>query len=132
MTVVLAIDPGRDKCGVAVVGPEGVLYKEVTPAETIGRRVADLVAASSPSVIIVGAGTTGRNLADALRANMPHIPVELVDEKNSTLRARVRFFRDNPPGGLLRLIPRGMLVPNRPYDDYAAIILAEDYLTRNS
>lgn len=97
--------------------------------EEIPTLVPDLMRTHNPDCIIVGAGTTGRNIADALRANMPGIEIRLVDERNSTLRARARFFQDNPARGLMRLVPKGMRVPDRPYDDYVAVILAEDYLS---
>ena len=70
----------------------------------------------------------GGKLAEALRTAIPKISVKLVDEKFSSTRARARFFQENPPRGIRRLIPRGLLTPERPYDDYVALILAEDYL----
>jgi hypothetical protein len=55
-------------------------------------------------------------------------PVKVVDERNSTMLARKHFFIENPPRGLLRLVPTSLQVPNRPYDDYVAVILAESFL----
>jgi len=54
--------------------------------------------------------------------------VELVDERETTLLARARYFADHPPRGWRRLVPRGMLLPPRPIDDYAALLIAERYL----
>lgn len=127
--MVVAVDPGREKCGIAVVGKDGVLHKEVVAARETVTVIANLVRKHKPDCVVVGAGTTGKRFADALRENMPEMRIELVDERNSTLRARARFFKDNPPRGLMRLIPKGLLIPNRPYDDYVALILAEDYLS---
>ncbi len=56
------------------------------------------------------------------------VPVEVVDEKYSTLRARERYFRENPPRGLRRFIPISLQTPREPYDDCAAVILAEQFL----
>ena len=56
------------------------------------------------------------------------LPFALVDERETTLQARARFFIDHPPRGWRRLMPRGMLLPDRPIDDYAALLIAERYL----
>jgi RNase H-fold protein (predicted Holliday junction resolvase) len=56
------------------------------------------------------------------------LPFVLVDERETTLRARARFFVDHPPRGWRRLVPRGMLLPDRPIDDYAALLIAERHL----
>lgn len=128
MRTVLAVDPGREKCGIAVVSDEGLLAKEVVPRVSIADRVAELAAAQNPGEIIVGNGTGGAELASELEELGLGIPLQLVDETRSSERARSRFFEDNPPRGFRKLIPRGLLTPSRPYDDYVAQILAEDYL----
>ena len=126
MSIILAIDPGSEKCGVAVVSDQGILFKDVIPRDGISNTVSHLISEHSVEHIIVGDGTGGKSIADELRAIAPSI--ELVDEYLSSRRAKARFLKDNPPKGLYRLIPHGLLTPNRPYDDYVAVILAEDYL----
>ncbi len=58
------------------------------------------------------------------------IPIELVDERETTLLARKRYFQAHPPRGWRRLVPRGMLLPPRPIDDFAALLIAERLLDR--
>lgn len=133
---VMAIDPGRAKCGVAVVarpagsaGPQ-VLHQEVVGAGDIGRVAEELASRFRPDVVLVGGGTASRavvELAESLRS----APVRVVDERLTTLQARLRYFRHNPPRGLRRLIPLSLQTPERPYDDYVAVILAERYLAAN-
>ena len=130
MSTILAIDPGREKCGLAVVSQAGVLHHEVVAREMLVETAAALTELHSVDRIIVGAGTAGRQVLRAIVERISAIPVELVDETLSSRRARNRFFEENPPRGLRRLIPRGLLTPSRPYDDYAAIILGEDHLNR--
>lgn len=134
LKVVLAVDPGRSKCGVAVVrrtpGAQpviDVLHREVVPTPDIAPTLSALAERFSPQVIIIGNGTRASQVARAVE-NLCAAPVELVDEKFTTLLARKRFFRENPPRGLRRLIPTSLQTPDRPYDDYAAVILAEQYL----
>lgn len=132
MTTVLAIDPGREKCGLAVVSEDGVLHREVVTRDSFMPTVAALSTRYSPGVILVGGGTGSGDVIRDLSGSSVEIPVEVVDETLSSLRARRRFFQENPPKGLRRLIPRGLLTPVRPYDDYVAVILAEDYLKGRS
>jgi RNase H-fold protein (predicted Holliday junction resolvase) len=130
MRTVLAIDPGRGKCGLAVVTDQGIVHKSVVSRADVVRTAAELAASHPVDAVIVGNGTGGGALADELRGDASIDSIELVDEALSTRRARSRYFEDNPPRGMRRLIPRGLLTPAVPYDDYVAVILAEDYLSR--
>jgi hypothetical protein len=58
--------------------------------------------------------------------------IVLVDEKGTSLLARERYLKENPPAGWRRLLPSGMQIPKEPYDDYAALLLAERYLSNPS
>jgi hypothetical protein len=58
------------------------------------------------------------------------LPLETVDEYNTSARARLRFVSENPAPGWRRLLPPGLRSPEVPYDDYAAILLAEDYFSK--
>ena len=131
MKIVLAIDPGRDKCGIAVVNTEAAVHMSVIPRKHAAAAVESLSARFSPQAIIIGNGTGSSFLADELQSRSD-LPVELVDEAYSTRKARSRYFKDNPPRGLRRLIPRGLMTPPRPYDDYVALILAEEWMTRSN
>lgn len=128
MKTVLAIDPGREKCGLAVVTGSGVLQKEIIPRAEIADTIPVLASRHAVSAIIIGDGTGGRSIREEI-ARIVAVPIEMIDETLSTRRARARFFLENPPRGIRRLIPQGLQVPDRPYDDYVAIILAEDYLS---
>ena len=56
-----------------------------------------------------------------------HKKIEFVDEKNSTLEARSRYWQMYPATGLNKLIPEGLRLPPRPVDDIVAILLIERY-----
>lgn len=125
---VLAIDPGSCKWGVAVVagGAVEVLCRAVVQAEAVTETIADLVARYAPDMILLGNGTS--SAAAAKTAQESGLPVELVDERLTSVEARVRYFKENPPRGLRRFIPTSLQTPPEPYDDYVAVILAERYL----
>jgi len=123
---VLAVDPGRDKCGIAVCRPGEVLAHRVVPSDALADVVRDWITAYRVEAIVVGNSTGAAGVRTRLVGCA--IPVVSVDERGTTLLARTRYFRDHPPRGLGRLIPRSLLVPPEPYDDYAAILLGEAYL----
>ena len=130
--LVLAVDPGRSKCGLAVVGAQsGVVTRAVVPRARLADTVERFARSFSPSVIIVGAGTGGKDVRTAIESLPSGTPVETVDEKFTSLDAKERFFKENPPRGIRRLVPVGLQVPNVPYDDYVAVLLAERYIARH-
>jgi RNase H-fold protein (predicted Holliday junction resolvase) len=124
---VLAIDPGRAKCGLAVVSrDEGVLARTIVGLADLADTARLLAARFEPQAVVVGGGT-GAAVVTAAISSLP-IPVHVVDERLTTRNGRARYFRDNPPRGWRRLLPRSLLVPREPYDDYAAVLLAEQFL----
>jgi hypothetical protein len=120
---------------VAVCEPGRVLARAVVaPAELPGL-VTRLAAEHAVGVVVVGGGTGSRQVVAALSglrmsSRLPDLSVE--EEQNTTLAARRRYFEDHPPQGWRRLIPLSFQVPPEPYDDYAAVVIAEGYLGRQS
>ena len=125
---VLAIDPGREKCGVAVLASDGeVLVQRVVTTAGLDAAVGALIRAYEPNVIM-GNGTTS---ADAKkRVEALGVPVTLVDEYRTTDAAKCAYWKAPPPRGWRRLVPRGMLVPPVPVDDFVAVILAQRFLEK--
>lgn len=129
---VLGIDPGTRKCGYAVLAQRGAVPLEIGIVETLRlpEIVAELAVRHALDAIALGSGTHAPPVADLL--GPCGLPVLIVDERETTLRARSRYFADHPPKGWRRLIPRGMLLPPRPIDDYAALLIAERYFDGSS
>ncbi len=133
---VLAIDPGRAKCGLAVVsGPDPLQsrHQSVVATERLTVMVAEALR-RFPDItrLLVGSGTGSAPLRRALCVAFPHVLLETVDEHGSSARARMRFVADHPPPGWRRLLPLGLRAPERPYDDYVALILAEEYFSKKT
>jgi RNase H-fold protein (predicted Holliday junction resolvase) len=127
--VYLGFDPGKDKCGIAVVDRAGVaLYHEVIPADTLLAQLPVLCNQWQVSQVIMGDRTTAGQWQEKLRVTLPTTPIALVDEHYSTLAARDLYWEMYPPQGLQRLLPQGMRLPPRPIDDLVAIILVRRYL----
>ena len=125
---VLGLDPGTRKCGFAVVTHSDAppLELGIVPLEALAARLRELVARRSVDVAAIGRGTNAEPVAAAVAAL--GLRFEMVDERGTTLLARGRYFQDHPPRGWRRLVPRGMLLPSRPIDDYAALLIAERFL----
>ena len=132
--VILGFDPGRDKCGVAVVGENQQLYHhEVVASESVLAEIANLCSEYPITLVVMGNQTTAKQWREKLDSQLPEsIPVIMVDERNSSLEARDRYWEMYPPKGLKRLIPQGMRLPPRPVDDIVAILLIERYLNTSS
>jgi len=128
---VLAIDPGRDKCGAAAMEGWKVLARAVVPPRMLIELVTDWSRRYDVKQILVGNRTGSREVAQLISAAFPNVTLTRVAETGTTLAARRRYFRDHPPHGWRRLIPVTLQVPPRPYDDYAAIVLAERFHSRS-
>jgi RNase H-fold protein (predicted Holliday junction resolvase) len=132
---VLGVDPGRDKCGVAVCQPDRVLARAVVPPADLPGLVTRWAAEYLVGAVVVGGGTGSSEVIAALSglaasARLPALVVEA--EVNTTLAARRRYFEEHPPQGWRRLVPVSFQVPPEPYDDYAAAVIAEAYLERTA
>ncbi|MFO8038083.1 MAG: pre-16S rRNA-processing nuclease YqgF [Sodalinema sp.] len=126
----LGFDPGRDKCGVAVVqGFDKVLDAQVVASDRALETLQTLCDRFGSTTLIIGDRTTSRQWQDRIRQELPDLRLVTVNEQNSTLAARDRYWSMYPPRGLKRLIPQGLRLPPRPIDDIVAILLIERYLT---
>jgi RNase H-fold protein (predicted Holliday junction resolvase) len=127
---IIAIDPGREKCGVVLVTSDGqVGFRGVVATPEVIATVERLMSNLAVNCIVLGSGTASAPLEQELKSRFS-IEIVRVDERDSTLEARRRFFAENPPHGWRRLIPTSLQVPPVPYDDYAALLLAERFFQR--
>lgn len=131
---VLAIDPGSSKCGLAVVcrtesGEIELKWRRIVPVDGLEAAVSEAHEAHTFSMIVVGSGTKSKEIVTRLRELMPSIGILVVDEKETTLQARERYWVYNPRRGWRRLLPATLQVPPEPVDDFVALILAERVLT---
>lgn len=125
--MILSIDPGICKCGIAVLDESGkVVYKAIIESRNMAENIPKLVSKYVINKIILGEGTYSGKIKQDI--NKLGIDVILIKEANSSIEARALYFKQNPPKGILRFFPRSLLVPPMPIDDYAAIVLAQRYL----
>lgn len=128
----MAIDPGRDKCGLAALTLDGrVIYMAVVAPDSIPDAIESLLRSGRAHALVIGNKTAMRDLLALLGEPLLsrfRSGVVLVDEHLSSVEARSRYLDDHKPRGIARLIPKGMRTPKEPIDHYAAVVLAERYL----
>jgi RNase H-fold protein (predicted Holliday junction resolvase) len=131
--MILGFDPGKDKCGVAVMSRDkNVCYHQVVPSDAAVSTIQSLCKQFPIEFLVMGDQTTSKSWKQKLTQSLsPSINVVQVDERYSSLEARDRYWEMYPPTGLSRLIPQGMRTPPRPVDDIVAIVLIERYLNKS-
>ncbi|MEO0409397.1 MAG: Holliday junction resolvase RuvX [Cyanobacteria bacterium P01_A01_bin.135] len=133
MTIILGIDPGRDKCGVAVVqqaaGGTVVLHHDVVTTELLLSAIAALLVKHDVTQLVLGDQTTSAQWQAKLEDTVK-LPITLVDERNSTLEARDRYWEMYPAAGLGRWVPKALRSIPGPVDGIVAILLVERYLAQ--
>ena len=127
--VILGFDPGRQKCGLALMGLDrNLFYHGVVSSLDAIPTIQTLQQRYPISLLVMGNQTTAKEWKQKLLDLPDALRVVLVDERYSTLEARDRYWQMYPPTGLTRLLPKGMRSIARPIDDIVAILLIERYL----
>ena len=130
--MILGFDPGKDKCGIAVMGSDRKInYHQVVVSSVAIATIVKLCQQFPIDLLVMGDRTTAKSWKANIEPNLPpSLKLVMVDERNSSLEARDRYWQMYPPQGITKLIPQGMRLPPRPIDDIVAILLIERYLTR--
>ena len=123
----LSIDPGKCKCGLVLAEiSEKKVYKAIIlKSELIGDYVKNLNTIEDISKIIIGNGTTSQDIKEKL--NIFKKKIITFEEKNTTYRAKARYFELFPIKGLQFLVPREVFILNKNLDAISALIILEDY-----
>ena len=127
MPRVITIDPGKSKCGLvlAEISEKKVYEAIILKSELLENYVRNLITAEDISKIIIGNGTTSREIREKLYFFKKEIII--FEEKNTTFRAKARYFELFPISGLKFLMPREIFILNKNLDAISALIILEDY-----
>ena len=127
MFKVISIDPGKYKCGLVLAEiSEKKVYKAIIlKSELLADYVRNLNTVEDISKIVIGNGTNSRKIIEKL----DFLKQEIItfEEKNTTYRAKARYFELFPISGLKFLIPREVFILNKNLDAISALIILEDY-----
>ncbi len=127
MFKLISIDPGKYKCGLvlAELSEKKVHKAIILKSELIENYVRNLNSVEDISKIIIGNGTNSGEIRDKL--NFFKKEIITFEEKNTTYRAKARYFELFPISGLKFLLPREVFILNKNLDAISAMIILEDY-----
>ena len=127
MPRVITIDPGKSKCGLvlAEISEKKVYEAIIIKSELLKDYLKNLIKVEDISQVIIGNGTT----SNEIRKKLYFFKKEIItfEEKNTTFRAKARYFELFPISGLKFLIPREFFILNKNLDAISALIILEDY-----
>jgi RNase H-fold protein (predicted Holliday junction resolvase) len=130
VTRIAALDPGRSKCGLVITDPSRSWIEEalVAAPEICREQLQHWQQQKALGEVLLGDGTGSPQWQQWLQqVRLPH---QVVQEHGTTLAARERYWELEPARSWRRLIPQGMRLPPRDYDDVVAQILLERSLGR--
>ena len=127
MFKLISIDPGKCKCGLVLAEiSEKKVYKAIIlKSELLVDYVRNLNTVEDISKIVIGNGTNSRKIIGKL--DFLKLEIITFEEKNTTYRAKARYFELFPISGLKFLIPREVFIINKNLDAISALIILEDY-----
>ncbi|PTW03525.1 RNase H-fold protein (predicted Holliday junction resolvase) [Halanaerobium saccharolyticum] len=132
MSDLLALDPGRDKVGAAVLS-----FKSAEKEKTIIKKdelidhLEEIFNHYQVREIVIGDGTGAEEVKKMVENTFPELKISLVAEEFTTEEAQARYLKEKPMSNyekLLRKIVSWKV--KKPLDDYAALIIGEKYLKK--
>ncbi len=123
----ISIDPGKYKCGLvlAEISKKKVYKAIILRSELLEDYVRNLNTVEDISKIVIGNGTSSKEIREKL--NFFTKEIITFEEKNTTYRAKARYFELFPISGFKFLIPREIFILNKNLDAISALIILEDY-----
>ena len=127
MFKIISVDRGRCKCGLvlAEIGEKKVYRAIIIKSELLEDYVRNLNTVEDISKVIVGNGTKSKEIIQKIDFFKKEII--MFEEKNTTFRAKERYFELFPIRGLKILVPREIFILNKNLDAISALVILEDY-----
>ena len=127
MFKLISIDPGKCKCGLVLVdiNKKKVDQAIVLNTEYLPEFVKALKSDENVSKVIIGNGTSSKE--NIKKLEFLYKDLIIFEEKNTTFRAKKRFFELFPIKGLKVLLPKEIFIMNKNLDAISALIILEDY-----
>ena len=127
MFKMISIDPGKCKCGLVLVDltQKKVDQAIVIDTEFLPKYLKTLNTFENISKVLIGNGTTCKQNIEKLEPIKQDLII--VEEKNTTFRAKKRYFELFPIRGLKKFLPKEIFIINKNLDAVSALIILEDY-----
>ena len=126
MIKLISIDPGKCKCGLVLADLHQKRVDQAVVLDTalLPQYLKTLNSVENISKVIIGNGTTSSENIEKLKFLKKELIV--VEEKNTTFRAKKRYFELFPIRGLRNLLPKEIFIMNKNLDAVSALIILED------
>ncbi|MGM0500529.1 MAG: Holliday junction resolvase RuvX [Bacillota bacterium] len=128
----LALDPGSDKVGTAVLDYQAQEQeKTIVKIDELLDHLKEIFEIYQIEEIIIGNGTGAEKIIELIKNNFKNKKISLVEEEFTTEEAQARYLKEKPMSNyekLLRKVVSWKL--KKPLDDYAALIIGEKYLEK--
>ena len=126
MIKLISIDPGKYKCGLVLADLHQKRVDQAVVLDTalLPQYLKTLNSVENISKVIIGNGTTSSENIEKLKFLKKELVV--VEEKNTTFRAKKRYFELFPIRGLRNLLPKEIFIMNKNLDAVSALIILED------
>ena len=126
MIKLISIDPGKCKCGLVLADLHQKRVDQAVVLNTalLPQYLKTLNSVENISKVIIGNGTTSSENIEKLKFLKKELIV--VEEKNTTFRAKKRYFELFPIRGLRNLLPKEIFIMNKNLDAVSALIILED------
>jgi RNase H-fold protein (predicted Holliday junction resolvase) len=132
MSNLLALDPGRDKIGVAVLSFKAEeREKTIIKKDELLDQLEEIFSHYQIREIVIGNGTGAEAIEKMIKNNYSDLKISLVAEEYTTEEAQARYLKEKTMSNyekLLRKIVSWKV--QKPLDDYAALIIGEKYLKK--
>ena len=127
MIKLISIDPGKCKCGLVLADLHQKRVDQAVVLDTalLPQYLKTLNSVENISKVIIGNGTTSSENIEKLKFLKKELIV--VEEKNTTFRAKKRYFELFPISGLKTFLPKEIFIMNKNLDAVSALIILEDY-----
>ena len=133
--LILAIDPGKDKCGLAILKSDGAIKRRgIFPTASLHETMSKFNEEEAFAVIVIGNGTTSEDIQKTVKEQFPNCELHVIDEKGSTLAGRELWLDEGEHSALVAYLPRFLrrLFAPPALDDFAAIVLGRRHLEKRS
>ncbi|RAK09788.1 RNase H-fold protein (predicted Holliday junction resolvase) [Halanaerobium saccharolyticum] len=132
MSDLLALDPGSDKVGTAVLSfTKDEREKTIVKKEELLDHLKEIFSHYQIEEIVIGNGTGAEAVKEMISSAYPDLEITLIEEKYTTEEAQTRYLEEKPMSNYEKLLRKMVSWKvKKPLDDYAALIIGEKYLKK--
>jgi len=130
MSDLLALDPGSDKIGTAVLSfAKDEKEKTIVKKEELLDHLEEILNHYQIEEVVIGNGTGAEAVKEMISSTYSDLKITLVEEKYTTEEAQARYLEQKPMSNYEKLLRKMVSWKvKKPLDDYAALIIGEKYL----